>query len=252
MRRLPALLLATLATSGFAQEKAPAIPRLTAMAPLEVVPGVTTTLRLRGIKLNETRDLEFLDVPSQPGIEIREKKNAEIPNGLDAKEAGDTQLEIKLTVPADWQPGTVRFRIVSGSERTDPCKLHVIAPASLIEEKEPNGSFREAQPIDCGKVVRGMIKEEKDVDVFQFTGRARTTIWAGIVAVRHASLLDSALHLYDSAGQLLAANDDSAADRDASLHFRIPADGTYFLTVTDANDRGGQWNAFELILKELP
>ena len=185
MRQLQGIVFAaaiiTVAAPLFAQEKAPGGPRITAIVPLEVVPGTIATLRLRGIKLSETSALEFLDAPSQPAVEIKEKKKADMPNGLDAKEIGDTQVEIKLTIPADWEPGTVRFRLVAGSESTAPCKLHVAEAALLVEEKEPNGSFREAQPIDFGRIVRGVIKEDKDVDVFKFTGRANKRIWAQIV-----------------------------------------------------------------------
>ncbi|MDB6172659.1 MAG: hypothetical protein JWL59_1970 [Chthoniobacteraceae bacterium] len=250
MRRF--LLAALIATPGFAQEKAPAGPRITAIVPLEVVPGTAVTLRLRGLKLVDTSALEFPDAASRPIVEIKEKKKADLPNGLEAKDAGDTQVEVQLTVPADWQPGTVSFRVITGSESTPVCKLHIVEAAALVEEKEPNGSFREAQPIDFGKIVRGAIKEDKDVDVFKFTGHAKTRIRAGIVAAQHASLLDSTLNLYDAAGHLLATNDDGAIGRDSLLEFSIPAEGTYFLSVTDASDRGGPWSAYELNLKELP
>jgi hypothetical protein len=63
-------------------------------------------------------------------------------------------------------------------------------------------------------------------------------VTAEILAHVRPSLLDSLLTLYDASGNLIAQNDD-AKGQDSLLNFKLPADGTYYLALTDANNRGG-------------
>ena len=231
-----------------AEDQKPDTPRITAIAPLDVVRGQETTLRIRGVKLSNATEVRF---PGALKAEIKEKKAADIPNGLDAKDVGDTQLEVKLTVPADLPAGPLALSAVTPEGTTAPRELRVLDAANCVDEKEPNGSLREAQTIEPGKTVRGTIKEDKDVDVFQFTGKAGQRIAAEIFAARGASLLDSVLTLLDSRGHQLACADDSLS-RDSQLTLTLPADGRYFLIVQDAHDRGGAWHGYELTVKETP
>jgi hypothetical protein len=74
---------------------------------------------------------------------------------------------------------------------------------------------------------------------------------AEVLAARTTSLLDPVLTLYGSRSVILGTSDDSAG-RDAQLTVALPADGTYFVTVTDAGDRGSAWHAYQLVVKEAP
>ncbi len=253
VKELPALLALTfLASEALAQEQKPNVPRITAVVPLEVTPGSTATVRVRGVKLAAASKVQFLEAKTPLTAVIKEKKAADVPNGLDAKDVGDSLIEFTLTVPAELPGGLVNFRVVTPDGTTAPAVLRVIEAAALVEEREPNGSFREAQPVELGKTVRGVVKEDKDVDVFQFAGRAGQKIAAEVIAGRGASLLDSSLTLTDVRGQFLATNDDSGGTRDSALTFTLPADGPYFFSVIDAQDRGTAWHSYEFIVKEVP
>lgn len=244
------LLLPALLAAGplFAQVKKPELPRIIAHSPIALFPGATTILKVRGAKLNNATDvsLEGANVPVK--VRLTEKKATDVPNGLDAKDVGDSMVVVEIVAPADLAPGLLRLRIV-GPEGDASVQLRVVAGSAGIDEKEPNNGFRDAQPIGCGQTIRGGIKEDKDVDTFQFTGRAGLRIGASILAARAGSLLDGVLTLFDGHGSILAINDD-ADGRDPRLTFALPADGKYFLTVTDANDRGGEWHRYELTLEE--
>jgi hypothetical protein len=256
--RLRAFALLALAAVSFRsseaqeKEKKPEPPRVTACAPLEVSPGVTATVRLRGLRLDSATELRF--VPADPTIkaELKEKKKADAPNGLDVKEIGDTQLEMVLTVPAERPPGTLKYQVNTGGGWTPERELRVIAGAALIDEKEPNGGFREAQGIDRTKTLRGDIKEDKDVDVFAFKATAGERIETRVIAAQSASLLDPVLTMFDARGQFLCSNDDSAGSRDPMATLTAPSDGNYFVSVQDAGDRGGTFYAYELELKTVP
>lgn len=237
--------------AGLAEDNKPAVPRITAIAPIEVVPGTTATLRIRGVALNGATEIRFPGAPLSIGGEIITKKNAEVPNGLEAKDVGDTMIEAKVAVPADLQCGALALSVITPDGTTPPRDVRVVPASQIVDEKEPNGGFREAQPIEIGMTIRALIKEDKDVDVFAFDGVAGQKITAEVIAARCASLLDSVLTIYDAAGHLLATSDD-VATRDAQLALELPANGKYYVSVQDAQDRGGAWHAYELIVGQTP
>ena len=87
------------------------------------------------------------------------------------------------------------------------------------------------------------------MDVFRFEGKEGAGIVAEIAADRYNSLLDAILTLYDQAGHIISSNDDTDAGNDPTLQARLPGDGTYYLSVIDANDKGGQASVYNLWLK---
>lgn len=234
----------------WAQEKKADMPRVIAVSPITISPGTTVTLKVRGAKLSNATEVRF---PTAPAVKVtlKEKKAAEVPAGLDAKDVGDTQLEAEVVLPADLAPGPLGFAVVTPDGPAAAGSVRVRAAAELVEEKEPDNGFREAQPVELGRVIVGGIKEDKDVDVFRFAGHARQKITAEIAAQQSGSLLDATLTLFDAAGQILAVNDDVGASRDAQLQVELPADGRYFLSVSDAHDRGGAWHNYELSVREV-
>lgn len=243
---LIAAVLAGADASG--QDKKPDLPRVTAIAPFDLLPGQETTLKIRGVKLSNATEVRL-----SGGLkaEIKERKTADVPTGFDAKDVGNTQLEVKLTLPTDLPAEPLVLSVVTPEGTTPPRELRVLDAAHCADEKEPNGGLREVQPIEFGKVLRGTIKEDKDVDVFRFTAKSGQRIAVEIFAARGLSLLDSTVTLMDARGRVLTSADDSAT-RDTLLTHQLPADGPYFLIVQDAHDRGGPWHGYELILKEAP
>jgi hypothetical protein len=155
----------------------------------------------------------------------------------------------------DTTPGS-RTRASSwsaGGMLTNPVTYAVDdLPDSL--EKEPNDGPREAQPIDCPRIVNGRIGTVGDVDVFRFEGRAGEKVVAEIRARRVGSPLDSTLQLLDARGEVVAWNDDHA-DRSAGLVTHqgdsyllatLPRDGVYLVRVADAQGQGGPAFAYRL------
>ena len=121
-------------------------------------------------------------------------------------------------------------------------------------EKEPNDSPQTAQPVTLPVIVNGRIDRPGDWDVFRFEGRAGEQIVAEVYARRLDSPLDSVLELTDAAGKRLAFNDDheDKADglnthhADSLINFTLPADGTYYLHLGDAQHQGGPEYAYRL------
>lgn len=231
-----------------AQEKKSDGPQVIAVSPITVSPGTTVTLKIRGAKLSNASEVRFATAPGVK-VTLKEKKAAEVPGGLDAKDIGDTQVEVEMICPCDLAPGPLVFVVIT-PEGTATGGIRVREAAQFVAEKEPDNGFREAQPIELGDLILGAIKEDKDVDVFRFAGRAQQKITAEVGAQQCGSLLDSTLTLFDAGGRILATNDDVAPGRDARIQIELPVDGAYFLCVSDAHDRGGVWHHYELSVKE--
>ncbi len=114
-------------------------------------------------------------------------------------------------------------------------------------EAEPNDDPARAQRIELPLLVAGRIGKAGDVDVFQFEGRAGEEIVAEIYARRLHSPVDSLVRLTGASGQVLAWNDDHedkasgliTHHADSYLRVKLPADGCYRLSVSDAQRQGG-------------
>jgi hypothetical protein len=113
-------------------------------------------------------------------------------------------------------------------------------------EKEPNDSPKKSQKIKLPIIINGHIDRSGDRDVFQFKGRAGDRIVSEVYARRLNSPLDSAIRLADAKGNLLAFNDDfedkgsglETHHADSYISATLPANGTYYLTIGDAQNKG--------------
>jgi hypothetical protein len=114
-------------------------------------------------------------------------------------------------------------------------------------EQEPNDQQGQTQPVTLPIIVNGRIDQPGDVDLFRFEGRAGDQIVAEVYARRLDSPLDSVLKLTDATGQQLAANDDhedkgaglTTHHADSLLATSLPTNGTYYLHIGDAQNKGG-------------
>ncbi len=121
-------------------------------------------------------------------------------------------------------------------------------------EKEPNNDPGHAQGVALPVIVNGRIDSPGDRDVFSFEGRAGDEIVAEVCARRLDSPLDSALKLTDAGGRQLAFNDDhedkgsglNTHHADSWLRAALPAGGTYYLHLGDAQQKGGPAYAYRV------
>jgi len=221
--------------------------RITATEPAAIVSGTKTALKVRGFKLSESTEFRFPKATEAKG-EIKEKKLAGPPKGLESKLVGDTQLLVEISIPANHPAGTLEY-VLSTPAGDATGKLRVLASDTSIDEIEPNDGFREAQELPPNQFARGAIQGDKDVDVYAFLAKAgqqlKVTVTSG-----GPSIMDAALHCYDARGQFLAAADDGES-RDPVLTLKSPADGFVYLCVSSAHDIGGEWNSYLLTVEEV-
>ncbi len=123
-----------------------------------------------------------------------------------------------------------------------------------VSEKESNDSAKDAQKLATPAIVNGRIAQAGDKDVFRFEGRAGAQLVAEVLARRLGSPLDSSIELTDEGGKRIAFNDDfedkgaGLVTHQADSYFSttLPADGTYFLRVSDTQRKGGPEYAYRL------
>jgi hypothetical protein len=122
----------------------------------------------------------------------------------------------------------------------------VLAPflltAAAIPEIEPNNSRAQAQRISGATVISGNISVPGDVDYFQFSGRRGEVVTALVSTASLNSALDSILFLLNPDETVFAENDENGLlfQSDSFLQAVLPADGTYYLVVTDYRSRRHQ------------
>jgi len=123
-------------------------------------------------------------------------------------------------------------------------------------EVEPNDDVTHAQKLALPVIVNGRIEQPGDRDVFSFEGRAGDGVVIEVFARRLNSPLDSLLQLTDAQGKTIAANDDYedkgagliTHQADSRISLKLPADGTYYIHLADAEHQGGPEYAYRLHL----
>ena len=160
----------------------------------------------------------------------------------------------KLTMDAkDKEPGTYPLS-VRKEELISNCVPFAVDKLPECLEQEPNYPQGSAQPVSLPVIVNGRIDQEGDVDVFRFESCAGDKIVAEVYARRLDSPLDSVLKLTDANDHQLAANDDhedkgaglTTHQADSWLSATLPANGTYYLHISDAQHKGGEAYSYRL------
>lgn len=181
---------------------------------------------------------------------------------LGAPAGGPSSVELSgWNLPADKlalgnqekTPGIHPLPLGPGPWISNPLPFAVDTLPECLEQ-EPNQEPGRAQRVVAPVIVNGRIDSPADVDVFSFEGRAGDRIVAEVYARRLDSPLDSLLKLTDAGGRQLAFNDDhedkgaglTTHHADSWLSAVLPADGTYFVHLSDAQRKGGPEYAYRL------
>lgn len=121
-------------------------------------------------------------------------------------------------------------------------------------EKEPNDDIAHAQAVSWPVIVNGRMDRPGDRDVFRIQARAGSELVVDVQARRLNSPLDSVVRITDASGKQLAANDDhedkgaglNTHHADSYLRLKLPANGDYYIHLTDTQRKGGPDYAYRL------
>jgi hypothetical protein len=216
-------------------------PRISMTVPLAIAPGATSRISLRGLNLDQATEVRFAEPIEGASVVVKSKGKAEIPKETDPAIYGDTKVDLEVKLPAGVEKAALVA--VNGAGTTAP---HELVVAVTVAEKEPNGAFATAQPVDSGQTVQGAVSGALDVDVFKIEGKKGETWTFEVEAQRRGSVLDPMLTVHGSGGRILAVSDDTSTSRDAAVKVTLPSDGAVTITVMDAHNAGGSTHTYLL------
>lgn len=221
-----------------------AMPRILIATPAALVKGEPTKLALRGSQLEKTKSLKLRGVEPEMVLTSKSSKVG-VPNGFDAAKVGDQQIECEFTIPATANIDTAEFALELDTGERTTFKVPVFDRTQLIDDKEPNKAFSQAQPLGVGQQARGTIHETRDVDVYRIELKAGQRIVIDVLAERLGTPLDASLMIHDERGRILDSNDDRHG-RDPQVEIKFARDGAIFVVVFDANDAGSNVHGYVL------
>ncbi|MBX9578898.1 MAG: hypothetical protein K2X87_01195 [Gemmataceae bacterium] len=259
MRRLvfgPAV-LAGCALAAVAQQPPPPglpSPRVNHAFPAGAKAGTTADVTVAGFDLDEPTGLLF----SHPGITgeyLPPKEAPPDPKKKDApppkKRAPTDPQQFKVTVKPDVPPGTYDLRLVGKWGVSNP-RAFVVGDRPEVNEKEPNNDVPEAQRVEPGTTVNGVIANSTDVDYAVFPAKKGQRVVLACLASSVDSPARPVVEVFEPSGRKLAAARGSR-DADAVADFVAPADGDYLCRVSAvAYQSGGADHVYRLTIGTGP
>ena len=143
---------------------------------------------------------------------------------------------------ADAAPGVypVRIETAAGISNILLFALGTFPEVTEAESKpysrpNRNDSIENAEPVQSTPVVVNGTLRGPERDVFRVFGKTGERRVFEVEARRCGSAIDPVLRILDGSGKQLARNDDAAGlELDARIDFTFPAEGYYYVEVTDA------------------
>lgn len=115
-----------------------------------------------------------------------------------------------------------------------------VSPLEHVEETGANQELKAAVPMPAiPSAAHGVLSEAQKSDWFKFTAKKGDALVLQVIARELRSPIDSVLSLYNGEGKKLGGNDDTGGTPDSKLPWACPADGEYFIEVSDQLKRGG-------------
>lgn len=155
------------------------------------------------------------------------------------EKAGDTYEE-EVKVPTELDPG---FMLLPKSHESPPSgNPFRIVNFDNVLEAEPNDTIATATVASGNPIaLNGVIEKPGDIDFFKIPLKKGMKVEVQAFAQALGSPLDSVVSLLNEKGSNLSNNDDGGGRRrlDSKFAVTIPADGNYFVRVTDHLERGG-------------
>ncbi len=152
----------------------------------------------------------------------------------------DGSFEEEAQLPAEIDPDYMMFsKTQEPAPSGNPFRLVTFDNAF---EAEPNEDQAKATQVPASPIaLNGIIEKPGDIDYFKLPLKKGMTVEVQAFAQSIGSPLDSVVNVYNAKGGSLSGNDDGGGRRrlDSKFKVSIPADGDYYVRVTDHLERGG-------------
>jgi hypothetical protein len=236
MRRLVfGLVLLAVCGTAVAQQPPPGLPsaRVQHVFPGGAKSGTSVEITVTGTDLEEPEKLLF----AHPGLKgeyiAPPKEPTPDPKDTKKKRKGPSKGNVngphkfKVTVAANVPPGLYDLRFVGKWGVSNP-RTFAVSDQTEVVEKEPNNDVAEAQKVELGTTVSGVISAPTDVDYTTFTGKKGQRIVVSCLASSIDSRASPMIEVFNTSGRKLAMN-RNYDDNDALADVVLPEDGDYFV-----------------------
>jgi hypothetical protein len=154
---------------------------------------------------------------------------------------------VEIALPADG-PRDFLHRHSVKDKSTNSVMLDLDDVPEYLE-KEPNDDPAKAVNVTLPAMLNGRIDRPGDVDCWSFSAKKGEALSFELRAAQLGSPLQGVVTITDATGKSLAVagNEAAPARADADLRWTAPADGTYFVRISDRfRSRGGPDFAYRL------
>ena len=164
------------------------------------------------------------------------------------------ETNARLTIPADFLPGIVKWQAANANGATAVGRLVVNEIANVVEvgrnveaESEPAPQQIESLPV-C---ISGQIKLIREVDHYRFTATKSGPITCSVAARSINSQLNAVVEIRDQTDRIIAEAADTAGD-DTALTFSANANESYTAAIYDLDFRGDRAFVYQLTVTPGP
>lgn len=207
------------------------IPYLESIYPLGGKRGKRTKVELKGVNLSSST--------------LKVKPQGKDPERIEVRAKGTNGL---LSNPVEYAVSNASelFEKPDARWKTDEAKS-----MARMDEK--------AIDLAKGEVFNGILRSETDEDWFRVQVDGKKPVVFAVQARQLGSPLDGKLTIYDAQGRKIAEEDDTpnrsegmeTHHADPSLVFKAPKPGSYFVRLTDAQNKGGEDYAYRLRIDDV-
>lgn len=222
---------------------------------------------------------------SEPSMSVPEKGKHRLIERLEMRFAEDernpavrSQTELvfaEVTIAPDARPGRRELRVITRKGVSNPLpffvgqtpevarkpmktmQLPVLGKEHLAQRKRPKAEEEIRVTVPCtmnGQLAAG------EMNRYRFEAAKGQRL---VIAVKARELVpyvpdgvpgwcQTVLRVRDAAGRELAYNDDFRSNPDPLIHFEVPDDGEYLLTINEALFRGRESFVYRITIGELP
>ncbi|HMD20175.1 MAG TPA: hypothetical protein VKH40_07625 [Alloacidobacterium sp.] len=235
-------------------------PSISKISPAGMERGTTATFSVEGRNLSDAREVIF-DVP---GVTGKLTEITDVPEKITGPRAGEDlgaqvplgkkqTAQLEVMVAKDVAAGIHRFRVRTPLGTTNMVVIDIGSlPEVTASKPMVSGSAAQPQKVQLPATFVGTIASPGSVDRYEFEGKAGEEIVFQVEASQLGSRLQSKLVLSDASGATLTEAGKYDDDPDAELHYKLPKEGLYTLSISDREQSGGTDRFYRLNAGPLP
>lgn len=205
-------------------------PRLASITPTGGKVGTTFEVTFAGADIADPEALYFSHpgikatpiIPPPPKPDLKAKPDPKAP-----PPQPPPITKFTVTIAKEVPLGYYDVRFVNKHGISNP-RVFVVGDLNEVAEKEPNNEVEQAQKIEIGTTVTGVIGAPTDVDYTQFSAKKGQRILITCLCASLDSRLHPEMRIYDAAGRMVAFHRPLPTN-DGVLDFLAAADGDFVL-----------------------